>query len=144
MATLLLYGVLLRYATALPTSPTFVTSPNADSPTTNDATTSDCPGFDTNYRSTVEIVWSCLTVIIASSWLCIHPNVTGIRTTMWQRLRERLVLFAIAIFAPEIMAVFAFYQWWGCRKLYEKFKERAERLNIRTSQSQSAQWIYAD
>lgn len=134
MATLLCYGALLSYAIALPTSPsTSANIASAVSTTASYATAPDSLAFDTNYRSTVEIVWSCLTVVFASSWLCVHPNVTGYKTTMWQRLRERLKLFALAVFAPELLAVFAFYQWRGCRKLYQSFKEKADKLQIGTS-----------
>lgn len=143
MATLLLYGALIHYAIALPAPCASDIGLGAVTSVIDKATTPDTPAFDTNYRSTLEIVWSCLTVIIASSWLCVHPNVTGHSTAMWQRLRERLILFGLALFAPEVMAVFAYYQWMGCRKLYRKFKERAEGLNISTSQNVLPEWAVA-
>ncbi|TEB19911.1 hypothetical protein FA13DRAFT_1743734 [Coprinellus micaceus] len=92
--------------------------------------TDTAPVFNARYRSTIEIVWSCLTIIFASTWICVHPNVAGYSTTMWQRLWKRLKLFALAIFAPEFLAVFAFYQWKGCRELYqnEGFKNQFELL----------------
>ncbi|TEB25703.1 hypothetical protein FA13DRAFT_1599934, partial [Coprinellus micaceus] len=70
-------------------------------------------------RSTIEIVWSCFTIIFASTWICVHPNVAGYKITMWQRLWQRLKLFALAIFAPELLAVFAFFQWKGSRVFTE-------------------------
>jgi hypothetical protein len=75
--------------------------------------------FNTRYRSTIEIVWSCLAIIFASTWICVHPNVAGYNTTMWQRVRNRLMLFALAIFAPELLALSSFFQWKGCRELHQ-------------------------
>ena len=92
------------------------------------------PVFNTRYRSTIEIVWSCLAIIFASTWICVHPNVAGYNTTMWQRLGKRLKLFALAIFAPELLAVFAFFQWKGCRELHrdERFTMQFKRLKACT------------
>ncbi|TEB25713.1 hypothetical protein FA13DRAFT_1796224 [Coprinellus micaceus] len=92
--------------------------------------TDTTPVFNTRYRSTIEIVWSCLTIIFASTWVCVHPNVAGYKTTMWQQLGKRLKLFALAIFAPEFLAVFAFFQWKGSRELHqnERFKTQFELL----------------
>ncbi|TEB25687.1 hypothetical protein FA13DRAFT_1601763, partial [Coprinellus micaceus] len=82
------------------------------------------------YRSTIEIVWSCLAIIFASTWICVHPNVAGYKTTLWQRLWKRVKLFLFAIFAPELLAVFAFFQWRGSRRLHRDFKRRAEEKNL--------------
>ena len=96
--------------------------------------TDTSPVFNTRYRSTIEILWSCLTIIFASTWICVHPNVAGYNTTMWQRLGKRLKLFALAIFAPELLAVFAFFQWKGCRELHrdERFTMQFKRLKACT------------
>jgi cytochrome bd-type quinol oxidase subunit 2 len=94
--------------------------------------TSDNITLNTNYQSTFEILWSCLTIIFASNWVCVHPNVAGYKTSDWQRRWERLKLCALAIFAPEILAIFAFFQWKGCRELHKRVRKVAKGLNIRT------------
>ncbi|TEB19907.1 hypothetical protein FA13DRAFT_1743723 [Coprinellus micaceus] len=93
-------------------------------------TTDTAPVFNTRYRSTIEIVWSCLAIIFASTWICVHPNVAGYKTTKWQRLWKRVKLFAVAVFAPELLAVFAFFQRKGCRMLHKRFRGVAKALNI--------------
>ena len=103
-------------------------------PATTCPATDASPVFNTRYRSTIEILWSCLAIIFASTWICAHPNVAGYNTTMWQRLWKRLKLFALAIFAPELLAVFAFFQWKGCRELHrdERFTMQFKRLKACT------------
>ena len=90
------------------------------------------PVFNTRYRSTIEILWGCMAIIFASTWICVHPNVAGYNTTKWQKLKKRVILFALAVFAPELLAVFAFFQWKGCRELHKAFREKAVELNICT------------
>ena len=90
------------------------------------------PVFNTQYRSTIEILWSCMAIIFASTWICVHPNVAGYNTTKWQKLKKRVILFALAVFAPELLAVFAFFQWKGCRELHKAFRDKAIELNICT------------
>ncbi|TEB25711.1 hypothetical protein FA13DRAFT_1140705 [Coprinellus micaceus] len=97
--------------------------------TTTQATDTS-PVFNTRYRSTIEILWSCLAIIFASTWICVHPNVTGYKATTWQNLWKRVKLFILAVLAPELLAVFAFFQWKGCRELHKAFREKAKELNI--------------
>ncbi|KAJ3503860.1 hypothetical protein NMY22_g18104 [Coprinellus aureogranulatus] len=82
------------------------------------------------HRSTVRILWSCLAVIAASTWVCVHPNVTGYQTSWQRRLKARLRLFALAVFAPEAIAMFAFAQWRGSRTLYQDVAKKAKGLEI--------------
>ena len=73
-----------------------------------------------------------MAIIFASTWICVHPNVAGYNTTKWQKLWKRVKLFALAVFAPELLAVFAFFQWKGCRELHKAFRDKAIELNICT------------
>lgn len=88
---------------------------------------------DVIHRSTLQLVWSCLAVIFASTWVCVHPNVPGYKTTWVQRLTARVKLSAVAIFAPEFIALYAFFQWRGCHQLYQEVEGKAKELDIRTS-----------
>jgi hypothetical protein len=129
MASLLLCLSILRTAFASP-----VLSPlNYLGPRTTAALTADsAPVFNTQYRSTIEIVWSSLAIIFASTWICVHPNVAGYKIATLQVLWRRMKLFALAVFAPELLAVFAFFQWKGCHHLHKEFREKAKELNICT------------
>ncbi|KAH0579942.1 hypothetical protein H2248_002762 [Termitomyces sp. 'cryptogamus'] len=68
-----------------------------------------------NNRSIYDIVWSCLTVIFACTWMAAHPNIhqgssysleTGIGKHSY-----RLCLLFWALFAPELMVLSSFRQW---------------------------------
>ncbi|TFK24614.1 hypothetical protein FA15DRAFT_669338 [Coprinopsis marcescibilis] len=73
--------------------------------------------FNTNYRSTSDIVWSCLITVFACSWISVHPNVAGYNSTWWQRYRARLELMIWALVAPELIILWAYRQWLGARQL---------------------------
>ena len=104
---------------------------NSLGPCTPTASAADAaPVFNTQYRSTTEIVWSSLAIIFASTWICVHPNVAGYKTGTRRTLWRRAKLFALAVFAPELLAVFAFFQWKGCHHLHKDFREKAKELNI--------------
>ncbi|KAJ3507445.1 hypothetical protein NMY22_g16928 [Coprinellus aureogranulatus] len=76
-------------------------------------------------RSTTAIVWTCLTVIFTSTWVCIHPNVPGYKTTRLERLALRARFFLNALLFPDNFVKLAFEQWMGCRRLYARMMERA-------------------
>ncbi|KAJ3537528.1 hypothetical protein NMY22_g5561 [Coprinellus aureogranulatus] len=90
-------------------------------------TTDDTPE-DSDYRSTVDILWTCLFTIFACTWISVHPNVAGYRSTWRQTFAARLELMVWAIFAPELIVVFAFRQWNGARTIRRKMNDLAEML----------------
>ncbi|TEB27261.1 hypothetical protein FA13DRAFT_1580503, partial [Coprinellus micaceus] len=62
-------------------------------------------------RSTTDILWTCLLTIFACTWISVHPNVVGYQSTWRQIFRARVELMLWAVFAPELIVVFAFRQW---------------------------------
>lgn len=90
------------------------------------------PAFLVGYRSTIEIVWTCLTIVFASTWVCIHPHVLGIGVTRLDRWSNRGRLFLNALIFPDKFARRAFAEWMGCRTLYVEMERRAgpDGLNI--------------
>ncbi|KAH0579937.1 hypothetical protein H2248_002758 [Termitomyces sp. 'cryptogamus'] len=75
------------------------------------------PAPSYNVRTTLEIVWSCLTTIFACIWIAIHPNVPG---NGEQPFARRLKIFTIALFAPETVIWWATQQWISSRQLARK------------------------
>ncbi|KAJ2936537.1 hypothetical protein H1R20_g561, partial [Candolleomyces eurysporus] len=71
---------------------------------------------DTNYRSTPEIIWTCLATTFMCTWVSVHPNVSR-GTSRWDNLRDRFILFGWTLLAPELVLVFAYRQWEGVRLL---------------------------
>ncbi|TEB27481.1 hypothetical protein FA13DRAFT_1712620 [Coprinellus micaceus] len=86
---------------------------------------------DTNYRSTADIAWSCLLTIFACTWISVHPNVAGYRSTWCQTFAARLELMLWAVFAPELIVVFAFRQWNGAKTIKCKMNGLASRGSLR-------------
>ncbi|PBK83049.1 hypothetical protein ARMGADRAFT_975243 [Armillaria gallica] len=65
-------------------------------------------------RTVLNILWSCLATIFASTWLAIHPNVPGRKITdkgAISRAVERAKIMGIAILAPEIIVSWAAEQY---------------------------------
>ncbi len=61
-------------------------------------------------RTVLNILWSCLATIFASTWLAIHPNVPGKKFTdkgALSRAVERAKIMGIAILAPEVIVSWA-------------------------------------
>ncbi|KAH6897620.1 hypothetical protein BKA70DRAFT_752266 [Coprinopsis sp. MPI-PUGE-AT-0042] len=73
--------------------------------------------FNTNYRSTTDIVWSCIVTIFACTWLSVHPNVSGTDTAWKRRMMHRISLMLWGIAAPEFLVIFAYRQWKGSRDI---------------------------
>ncbi|KAJ3538420.1 hypothetical protein NMY22_g5173 [Coprinellus aureogranulatus] len=88
------------------------------------------PVFLTTYRSTIQIIWACLTIVFASTWVCIHPHVYGYKSTPLQRIGRRLRLFSNALLFPDRFVQRAFEQWMGYRKLYKDMRKKATKLGI--------------
>ncbi|KAJ2935010.1 hypothetical protein H1R20_g2116, partial [Candolleomyces eurysporus] len=67
--------------------------------------------FITNYRSTPEIVWTCLITTFLCTWVSMHPDIAGYNSTRWQRLRQRITMFVLAFVVPEVALLGALRQW---------------------------------
>lgn len=68
---------------------------------------------DTNYRSTSDIIWSCIATVFACTWVSVHPNLLSYDTKPAQRFKHRLSLLLWALAAPEFLVIYAYRQWLG-------------------------------
>ncbi|KIK64966.1 hypothetical protein GYMLUDRAFT_194753, partial [Collybiopsis luxurians FD-317 M1] len=75
-----------------------------------------------NCRTLFEIVWSCIGVLIACTWISVHPNVPGLNESSWKVLRRKIRLMIIAVLAPELLVLWAARQWFAARKLSRHYK----------------------
>ncbi|KIK53965.1 hypothetical protein GYMLUDRAFT_178282 [Collybiopsis luxurians FD-317 M1] len=95
------------------------------------------PGLDTNNvsspsssscndiyrcRTLAQIVWSCTSVVIACTWVSVHPNVPGPTESSWRILRRRIGLMMITLIAPELLVLWAARQWFAARRLSKVYK----------------------
>ncbi|KAF9471913.1 hypothetical protein BDN70DRAFT_845003, partial [Pholiota conissans] len=68
-------------------------------------------------RSVWNIVWSCVTTIVACCWVAVHPNMLAEDASRWQVFVHRLKHMAWMIVAPELIICWAIRQWVGARNL---------------------------
>jgi hypothetical protein len=71
-------------------------------------------------RSVWNIVWSCITTIIACCWIAVHPNMLEHDAGFWRSTLHRLSHMVWMIIAPELMICWAIRQWLGARNLMKK------------------------
>ncbi|KAJ2930161.1 hypothetical protein H1R20_g6942, partial [Candolleomyces eurysporus] len=80
--------------------------------------------FATNYRSTPEIIWTCLITTFLCTWVSMHPDIVGYNSTRWQRLRARITMFLVAFSAPEIPLLAALREWMLANYIADKIGKR--------------------
>ena len=61
-----------------------------------------------NVRGTSEIIWSCVFVVFLSTWTTLHINVPPVKKGIWWRFRNKCLLMAVGLLAPEYIATIAF------------------------------------
>ena len=61
-----------------------------------------------NERGTIDIIWACLFVVFLSTWTTLHINVPPVRKGFLWRIRNKILLMAVGLLAPEYVATIAF------------------------------------
>ena len=61
-----------------------------------------------NSQGTIDIIWSCLFLVFLSTWTTLHNNVSPIKKDPLWRLRNKALLMAVGLIAPEYVATIAF------------------------------------
>ena len=61
-----------------------------------------------NTRGTIDIIWSCVFLVFLSTWTTLHNNVPPLKKGPWWRLRNKALLMAVGLLAPEYIATVAF------------------------------------
>ncbi|KAL8334644.1 hypothetical protein RB598_009078 [Gaeumannomyces tritici] len=97
-------------------------------------------------RGTMEIVWSCLSVILLCTWSILHLNVPpqhrprGWRQKMrWElaQLRKKLKWMVITLVAPEVLLAQVFANSFSVRKYTKKLQRLAEEDRVPWSTTHS-------
>ncbi|KAF9018820.1 hypothetical protein BDP27DRAFT_1251015, partial [Rhodocollybia butyracea] len=73
-------------------------------------------------RTTLQIFWSCTSVLIACIWVSIHPNIPGREDKWWRTLAEKIFLMLVTLIAPEMMLFWALRDWSSARLLATRLK----------------------
>ncbi|ORY55269.1 uncharacterized protein BCR38DRAFT_357079 [Pseudomassariella vexata] len=71
---------------------------------------------ESNYRSTNDIIWTCVLVIFTCVWTTMHINVPSAQET-WKHIIRRKPRWAIFnVYAPEAVTLLAACQWQSARR----------------------------
>ncbi|KAH7873936.1 uncharacterized protein C8R40DRAFT_336780 [Lentinula edodes] len=73
-------------------------------------------------RTFLQIFWSCISVLVACTWVSVHPNLPGPNEGFWRILWRRISLMIVALIAPEMLVLWAARQWYAARKLTRRCK----------------------
>ncbi|KAE9405049.1 hypothetical protein BT96DRAFT_877180, partial [Gymnopus androsaceus JB14] len=83
----------------------------------------DCRDIN-NCRTTLQILWSCLTVLIACTWVSTHPNIPRPTESSARVLVQKIGLMIVSLIAPEMMVLWACRDWIAARVLTKRFEEK--------------------
>ena len=72
-------------------------------------------------RSIWSIIWSCLSIISACTWIAVHPNIPGPKDSKWTVLCKRMKIMGCFIFAPGIVLGWAAKQHWAARLTVKRY-----------------------
>ena len=74
-------------------------------------------------RSLSSIIWSCLAIIFACTWIAVHPNIPGPKDSQWTVLCKRMKIMGYFIFAPGIVLGWAAKQHWAAMQIAKRHRE---------------------
>lgn len=78
-------------------------------------------GDDT--RGTVDIIWSCVLVLITAVWTVIHVNIPAPGDGLWTTMSRRLRWGFACVFAPDMLTLVAASQWDAAAKSVQSMNE---------------------
>ncbi|ESK82944.1 hypothetical protein Moror_11822 [Moniliophthora roreri MCA 2997] len=87
-----------------------------------DPVTGECININ-GCRTATGILWSCLSVILACTWVAIHPNIPKVGTHSAVVVCKDIELMVIAILAPEVIILWAMRQWYSAKAITKQFKK---------------------
>jgi hypothetical protein len=73
-------------------------------------------------RSIWDIIWSCLVIIFACTWVAIHPDIPTQPRGQWQKFWESVLYFVGALIVPEAIIVEAWIERFQARELAKKYQ----------------------
>ncbi|KAF9008027.1 hypothetical protein BDQ17DRAFT_1455760 [Cyathus striatus] len=86
----------------------------------SNGTTANC---SCNQRSTMNIVWGCMSTLFLCTWSSVHMNIPAPKEESWKILWRRLKTMYWTLVAPELVMFFAFRQWDGANTLLKIHKQ---------------------
>ncbi|THU80826.1 hypothetical protein K435DRAFT_844962 [Dendrothele bispora CBS 962.96] len=131
---------LLLYALARPLVPSLLASTNNGSlPSPEASLEAHNSCFDIRSCRTVEeILYSCLAVVFACTWVAIHPNIPRhFDVSKWDSpevadsftissarvIAQDVITMLLSLLAPELIILWALRQWFAARKIEKKYNK---------------------
>lgn len=76
-------------------------------------------------RGSIDIIYSCLAVIVTGVWTVLHLNVPARGDSLLRIVVRRLRWSAVSVMAPDMLTMFAASQWLRARQSVEQMRELA-------------------
>ncbi|KIK66296.1 hypothetical protein GYMLUDRAFT_157760 [Collybiopsis luxurians FD-317 M1] len=77
-----------------------------------------------NCRTGLQIIWSCIAVLVACTWASIHPNIPGPKESWWKALTRKIGLMMLCLLAPELLIMWAARQWVDAWLLSNRYRHQ--------------------
>lgn len=74
-------------------------------------------------RGTVDIIWSCVLVLVTAVWTVIHVNIPAPGDGLWTTMSRRLRWGFACVFAPDMLTLVAASQWDAAARSVESMNE---------------------
>ncbi|KAF4616601.1 hypothetical protein D9613_008288 [Agrocybe pediades] len=74
-------------------------------------------------RQRIEIIWTCVSTILAASWVSVHPNIPDAQESKIKKTLRRIELMIWAILTPELIILWALRQWYSARLMEREFAD---------------------
>jgi hypothetical protein len=100
--------------------------PAHNSKTSHNTTTTERVGFEwgSTDRSTLVLLWSCLTTIFACTWTAVHSNIPHPGASKRKKFFNKLLWMVITVIAPEMTCSNALGQFIACYKFRALMRQR--------------------
>ena len=72
--------------------------------------------FGPDTRGTIDIIYSCIVVLITAIWTVIHLNLPAKGDSGWRIVLRRIRWGCVSIFAPDFLTLVAAAQWDSAQK----------------------------
>jgi len=77
-------------------------------------------------RGTLDIIWSCLAVLVTALWTVLHLNIPGESDSLRHLLARKFRWGCVSVLAPDFLTLVAASQWDAAKKSVAKMRELKE------------------
>ena len=74
-------------------------------------------------RGTLDIIWSCIAVLVTALWTVLHLNIPGEKDTLRNLLARKFRWGLVSVLAPDFLTLVAASQWDAAKKSVAKMRE---------------------